>query len=250
MTRAKNYRRRCLPVVVFLAVATGCASNDSVSRQTLEPSDLPTPPPLPTAVASSSESPSSLPTESPSPGPAESESTAGTYAARPEDYLSEEEKATLRRSSVPVLLPTRLPNWTRGVDPIAFLHEPSGSYFVSWTRSYEAADPLAVQLGSGVTLQVTGNYYPPDDTHRLSPGAHGGKRDYYYDDSVCTAIQEGDEGSHEGAGQNGVVQYNSTGRMYYLLHLTPGPACVNGEYTKADAITVMDSLKTVRLDGQ
>lgn len=227
MARPKHHRRHRVPVVVLLVVVTGCVPSDSASTHPPDPSEL---------SARRQE---------------ESESSGGTYEARPEDYLSADDMATLRGSSLPVLLPTRLPHWTRGVDPIAFLHEPTGSYFVSWTRRYDESDPLAVTLASDVVLQVTGNYYPPDDPQRLSPGPHGGKRDYFYDDSGCSAeaLDNEDPSAHEGAAREATVQYNSTGRSYYLMTFIPGPGCMDGEYTKEDAIAVMDSLESDLVDG-
>ncbi|HSH60048.1 MAG TPA: hypothetical protein VK988_10480 [Acidimicrobiales bacterium] len=196
------------------------------------------------------------------------------YSVDPTSYLGAAQLQALAKSRVPVVVPTWLPEWTRGITPVAFVL-PSGGYIVSWQvplRSDEdlRRHPIVMKLREGIDLRITGEVNPlspnpPDWPKKVSPSG----RTYLWQpendlcndrDDIAEAVMAWQpEGkptveyqppptgppadTDEPQTDDDTVIFPPPARYpyYYTVTLGPQPACSAGEFAVTDMFSFADS---------
>lgn len=230
-----------LPVVGLLVLAARSA--DSGDNRTM-------------AVQGAVESTTTTPPGSPTTSVADVDAVkqGRGYDADPAEYLSEADRERLKQATVPVLLPTWLPNWTRNIPPTAFL-VPNGGWMVVWQADYGSKNEAVERLGETVTLTVTGQTYQLRDAafERAEapewPTRRGAARTYKWShDNVDNCQTRGADGELlpdvEGVDSEAMLQFDADDPMqFFQVRLSPGPGCSRGMFLPVDMIAIADSLK-------
>lgn len=194
-------------------------------------------------------------------------STAGTlapedgqpgpgYEADPRQYLTPEQLEELKRAVVPVLAPTWLPEWTRGVRAVVILE--SGTWKIYWDAAYGAVYDAFSKPGRPFWLSVNGRSkllegVEPRDRLRKTPPSEvpiklGAVRSYRWsplnDPCPITLRADGEVISEdEIVWASAVMWFDGPKKdWYYMVEMTPGPACSRGLFTNADMLKLADSL--------
>lgn len=200
--------------------------------------------------------PPTLPPEPDIPYPEEvTEDDLGGYKADPVKYLSGEQLADLQGATVPVMLPTWLPGWTRWAEPVVIVSQDHAFYQVSWHLPYlwsKRRHPLVDELDSTVTIRISGDQYQgelggPESIRRHDyPFRHGRARAYRWN-------PENDRCHPDEVDGVGAALSWDVGEIDYIwVELSPGPACSNGRFAPEDMVRFADSvvsLSTVTRTG-
>lgn len=198
------------------------------------------------------------------------------YAVEPSSYLGPVQRQALAASRVPVLVPTWLPEWTREIEPVAFV-VPTGGYVISWSVSLRSEDdlwhPIVAKLRSGIDVRISGDVSPWSPELPPWPERAGTSGRKYLWDPKNDVCSEGEGGSYEAAllwqpeGRPTVeytppptVAHNDTDEptddeeyatsfppaghypYHYRVTLAPSPPCSDGEFAASDMLSFADSI--------
>lgn len=196
-----------------------------------------------------------------------------------DSLLSVEQQVQLGRSLVPVLVPTWLPEWAKGVRPEVAVF-PVGGYAIEWKLSvFGPPHPLTSKLKSDVSIEISGELEPepqPTPSKQAWPTRIGPQTGRTYrwnpENDIC-GIERGED-----VGVDAHLQWEPSGSnvvhvppapplppspdtdepkpddvgpdppsgpryIYYNVSLSLGPACSQGELTPDDMMNFVESVQ-------